>query len=140
MHCRNCGQDVHPQAVACPACGVPPLLESKYCQACGAATQVAQVGCTRCGVGLLSHATSEKKLAAGLLALLLNGLGVHKFYLGYTAEGMIMLALTLAAGIATCGLSSVVMTVIGIVEGVLYLTKSDQEFERIYVRGRRPWF
>ena len=33
-----------------------------------------------------------------------------------------------------------VMAVIGIIEGIIYLTKTDDEFLRIYVDGRREWF
>lgn len=142
MYCRNCGQDVHPKAVACPSCGLPPYAETKFCQGCGTSTLPKQILCTKCGVAL-SPARSggdSKKLAAGVFALLLNGLGIHKFYLGYTTEGLIMLLVTLLAGVVTCGATSLIMSVIGIVEGVVYLTKSDEDFERIYVQGRRGWF
>jgi TM2 domain-containing membrane protein YozV len=141
MYCRNCGQDVHEKAAACPACGVPPLLETKFCQACGAGTQPNQVLCTKCGATLVRRGGKDsKKVTAGILAILLSGFGVHKFYLGYTTEGVIMLVLTLGAGIITCGAAALVMSVIGMVEGVIYLMKSDEEFERIYVTGRRGWF
>jgi len=75
---------------------------------------------------------SEKKLVAGILAILLNGLAIHKFYLGYTKEGIIQLILT----VVTCGLAGF----IGIIEGIIYLTKSDEEFDRTYVEGRKGWF
>jgi TM2 domain-containing membrane protein YozV len=146
VYCRNCGKDVHPQAVACPGCGVPPLVEAKFCQSCGKPTQPNQVLCTQCGAALVARgsggagAANSKKVAAGLLALLLNCLGVHKFYLGYTAEGVIMLVVSVAGGILLCGMPTIVFSVIGIVEGVIYLTKSDDEFERIYIQGRRGWF
>lgn len=83
---------------------------------------------------------SEKKIAAGVLGILLGSLGVHKFYLGYTTEGVIMLLVTLVGGAVTCGVASGVMGVIGLVEGILYLTKSDAEFAATYVHGRKPWF
>jgi TM2 domain-containing membrane protein YozV len=143
MYCRNCGHDVNPNAVACPACGVPPLLEAKFCQSCGTATQPNQVLCTKCGVALVRRGGGvgdSKKLTAGILAILLSGFGIHKFYLGYTTEGVIMLVATLGAGVVTCGATALIMSVIGVVEGVIYLTKTDAEFERIYVAGRRGWF
>lgn len=62
----------------------------------------------------------------------MGGLGVHKFILGYTKEG----AIQLGASIATCGAASV----IGLIEGIIYLTKSDEEFIQTYQIGRKPWF
>ncbi|BCX47882.1 hypothetical protein HAHE_17900 [Haloferula helveola] len=79
---------------------------------------------------------SDKKLVAGLLGILLNGLGIHKFYLGYQKEGLIMLLVS----VLTCGIGYSVMGVIGLIEGIIYLTKSDEEFDRIYVQGQKPWF
>lgn len=78
----------------------------------------------------------EKKLVAGLLAILIGSLGIHKFYLGYQKEGLIMLLVT----VLTCGVGGVVMMVIGIVEGILYLTKPDEEFAAVYLTGRKGWF
>jgi TM2 domain-containing membrane protein YozV len=74
----------------------------------------------------------DKKLVSGLLGILLGGLGVHKFYLGYTKEGIIQIVIT----IFTCGIGSV----LGLIEGILYLTKSDAEFVSTYVVGRKSWF
>lgn len=79
---------------------------------------------------------AEKKLVAGLLAILLNALGIHKFYLGYQKEGLIMLLVT----VLTCGIGGIVMSVIGLVEGIIYLTKSDEEFVATYITGKKPWF
>ncbi len=73
---------------------------------------------------------SEKKIVAGILAILLGGLGIHKFYLGYTKEGIIQLILSFVC----------IGGVIGIIEGVLYLTKSDEEFVATYITGRKGWF
>lgn len=79
---------------------------------------------------------ADKKLVAGLLGILLGALGIHKFYLGYQKEGLIMLLVT----VLTCGFGGCVMGVIGLVEGIMYLTKSDDEFVAMYVTGRKPWF
>ena len=68
--------------------------------------------------------------------ILLGSLGIHKFILGYTGSGLIMLLVTLL----TCGVGGVVMHVIGLIEGIIYLTKSDEEFVRTYVDGRKEWF
>lgn len=83
---------------------------------------------------------AEKKVAAGVLGILLGALGVHKFYLGYTKEGVIMLVATIVLAVVTCGMGAWVVWVIGLVEGILYLTKQDEEFGRVYVAGRKPWF
>ena len=141
MYCRNCGKEVHPQAVACPGCGVPPTAERKFCQNCGTATQLNQTLCTKCGGALMSGVSGTKsKVAAGLLGIFLNWLGIHKFYLGYTKEGVIMLLVSILGGICTCGVATGVMSVIGLIEGILYLTKTDEEFERLYVQGHKGWF
>ena len=87
--------------------------------------------------GLFSGDES-KKLAAGLLGLIFGFLGVHKFYLGYKREGIIMLVVFIAGWVII--LPALAVAIIAIVEGVIYLTKSDEEFNQIYVEGRKPWF
>lgn len=75
---------------------------------------------------------AEKKMIAGICAILLGGFGVHKFILGYTTEGIIQIVITFV----TCGAGSI----IGIIEGVIYLTKSDEEFVRTYIQNKKGWF
>jgi TM2 domain-containing membrane protein YozV len=74
---------------------------------------------------------ADKKIVAGICAILLGGFGVHKFILGYTNEGIIQLVLGLCFGIGG---------IIGIVEGIIYLTKSDEEFVRTYIYSKKGWF
>ena len=143
MYCKNCGKDVHPQAVACPGCGVPPLVENKFCPNCGIETQSNQTMCVKCGTALNARLTvcgAKSKVAAGLLGLFLGWLGVHKFYLGYSKEGVIMLLVSVLGGIATCGVATGVISMIGFIEGIIYLTKSDEEFDRLYAQGHQGWF
>ena len=79
---------------------------------------------------------SNKKLAAGLTGIFLGAFGVHKFILGYTKAAVIMLVVSLL----TCGVGYFVFQVIGIIEGVIYLTKSNAEFEAEYLDGQKDWF
>ena len=79
---------------------------------------------------------ADKKIVAGILGIVIGGLGIHKFVLGYQKEGMIMLLIS----VLSCFTLSSVMHVIGIIEGIMYLTKSDEEFVRTYIQGRKGWF
>lgn len=83
--------------------------------------------------------TSTLKKKAGWSAILLGGLGVHKFILGYRRAGTIMLIASLV-GWVLFALPSIIVMIIGIIEGVIYLSKSDADFAATYVRGRREWF
>lgn len=88
-----------------------------------------------------SGSTSPKeKMVAGLLGIFLGSLGIHKFYLGYTTEAIIMLAVTIVGGFISLGLVSGVMGIIGLIEGIIYLTKSDEEFQQMYVYNHKGWF
>jgi TM2 domain-containing membrane protein YozV len=77
-------------------------------------------------------AGAEKKIAAGICGILLGVFGVHKFILGYTKEGIIQAIFS----IATCGIGSIV----GLIEGIIYLTKTDEDFVRTYVQNKKGWF
>jgi TM2 domain-containing membrane protein YozV len=127
---------------------------SRYCTKCGAVNDDTAQSCVSCQTPLSSISGyqpmqsvnqgasgamtdwkamgADKKIVAGICAILLGWAGVHKFILGYTTEGVIQLVI----GILTCGLSNI----IGIVEGIIYLTKSDEEFVRTYIQGKKGWF
>ena len=74
-----------------------------------------------------------KRLAAGLLAILLGPFGIHKFLLGYTSEGIIWLLISLFTLGSVTGL-------LGVIEGIIYLTKSDEEFYQTYQVHKKGWF
>ena len=75
---------------------------------------------------------AEKKIVAGILGILLGGLAIHKFYLGYTKQGIIQLVIS----VCTCGAGGL----IGLIEGIIYLTKSDEDFVATYITGKRGLF
>jgi len=82
------------------------------------------------------QAGADKKIVAGILGIVIGGLGIHKFVLGYQKEGLIMLLVSVLSCFTLAG----VMHIIGIIEGIMYLTKSDEEFVRTYIQGRKGWF
>lgn len=84
--------------------------------------------------------TDNKKILVGVLAVVLGSLGIHKFILGYNKEGIIMLVVTLVLGGITCGIGASLMGIIGLIEGIIYLTKSDADFYNTYQAGKKPWF
>ncbi len=81
-------------------------------------------------------ANADKKISAGIIAILLGTLGIHKFLLGYNKEGVIMLLLTIFG----FGISVFLMAIVSIIEGIIYLTKSDKEFVHTYVTNKKGWF
>ena len=129
---------------------------TRYCTKCGAINDEAAQYCSTCQAPLTTVATGyqpmqavhpgamtdwkamggDKKIVAGILAIVLGSLGVHKFILGYTTEGVIMLLVS----VLSCGILAVVPSVIGIIEGIMYLTKTDEEFVRTYIQSKKGWF
>jgi TM2 domain-containing membrane protein YozV len=86
----------------------------------------------------------NKKVLAALMAILLGGLGIHKFVLGYATEGLIMLLVSSLGIVFSCFvvplLGTVAIGIIGFAEGIIYLTKTDEEFYQMYQVGRKGWF
>jgi TM2 domain-containing membrane protein YozV len=79
---------------------------------------------------------ASNRIPSGICGILLGGFGVHKFILGYTGAGLVMLLVTLLS----CFILGPLMHLIGLIEGIIYLCKSDEEFVRVYVDGRKEWF
>jgi TM2 domain-containing membrane protein YozV len=148
-----------PLNVACPYC---------HCEVAAHPSQVgAVISCPRCGgqlqipwpaapAGPAYHAGgyaapphvrefASKKVAAGICGIMLGGFGVHKFILGFNSAGAIMLTVWLVGfffGMCVYVpiLASMAMGIIGLVEGIIYLTKSDEDFYQTYAIQRRDWF
>lgn len=105
VFCRGCGQSIHATATACPHCG---------------ATQ---------GAAPSTGGTEKSKVTAGVLAILLGGLGIHKFYTGAWGWGIVYIVLcwTFVPGI------------VALVEAIRYLTLSEAEFQRKAARLDGPF-
>ncbi len=74
----------------------------------------------------------SQRVLAGVMGLLVGGLGIHRFILGDTQGGLLRILISFI----TCGIGSL----IGFVEGIIYLTKSDEEFVRVYQVEKKGWF
>lgn len=128
MFCKNCGNEMDPNASFCVRCGAMKGVGQKYCANCGAELPVNATACVRCGClaagpapgQAQSGAAQKSKLAAGLLGIFLGALGIHNFYLGYTGKAVAQLLIS----VCTCGIGAVVTGVWGLIEGILILTGS----------------
>lgn len=123
MNCRNCGNQIDPMAAVCVHCGVAAGTGNRFCGNCGAPSNPGATICTQCGVAFpvpVPVGEQKSKIAAGILGILLGGLGIHNFYLGYTGKAIAQLLIS----ILSIGFLSFVSCIWGLVEGILILTGS----------------
>ncbi len=83
-------------------------------------------------------AGAEKKIIVGICGILLGALGIHKFILGYHIAGLIMLGVSVIGFVIFIG--PLIMGLIGLIEGIVYLTMSDEDFCDIYIHNKKDWF
>jgi TM2 domain-containing membrane protein YozV len=131
MNCPNCGAPVPPESNRCRKCGgAVQRATPSGASAFQAAPQVqvvfqtgpAAVPLAGAQIGPPVGPAVKSKVAAGILGILLGGLGMHRFYLGYVGIGIAQLLLTLVVSFFTCGISAVAAGIWGIVEGIMILT------------------
>lgn len=127
--CQECGERIRAKAEICPKCGVRQPYVRDYDP--GDSSEP-------------SRSSSSDRTTAGILAILVGCFGVHKFYLGLTGPGVVLLVTTLVSCVlALCyiGLLGLMATcTVSLIEGIIYLTKTDAEFHREYVVRQRQWF
>jgi TM2 domain-containing membrane protein YozV len=78
----------------------------------------------------MAEKEGPNRTTCGIVAILVGGLGVHRFMMGDTTGGIIRIALS------CCGVGGI----IGLIEGIMYLTKTDEEFYQMYVVEKKAWF
>ncbi len=115
MFCRNCGAQIDERAAICVHCGVKVGTGQSFCANCGQPTMPGAYACTNCGVQLnnaVNGGEQKSKLVAGLLGIFLGGLGIHRFYLGYTLIGVLQIVASLCFGAGV---------IWGLIEGICIL-------------------
>ena len=116
MYCKNCGNPIDPNAAVCLNCGVAKGTGMSYCANCGQPVAPGAAVCTNCGFAItptsVPNPNAKSKLVAGLLGILLGGLGIHNFYLGYTGKGVAQILLSFCCGVGY---------IWGLIEGILIL-------------------
>lgn len=102
-----------------------PRADEQFCSSCGEIIKEEAEVCPECGVRQSTPSTSSDKdrTTTAIFALILGGIGAHHFYLGNTGRGIIYLLFSW----------TFIPLLIGFIEGIIYLTKSDEEFQRQYV-------
>lgn len=100
-----------------------PTKTTKFCSNCGKEIDIKAEICPKCGVrvGPVTY-HGKNKVVAGVLGILLGGIGIHKFYLGKIGMGILYILFCWTA----------IPTVIGVIEGIIYLIMSDEDFAAKY--------
>lgn len=110
-HCVDCGARIDARAEICPRCGVRQPLAPRYGE-------------------------QKSKVVAGLLALFLGPLGIHKFYLGQTGQGVAFLICSIVSAmlwIVLIGIvGTIVISIICLVEAIIYFASSEESFHAKY--------
>lgn len=107
--CYECGEIIRAKAEICPKCGVrQPFLASS--------------GFNPPQDNFLLPGQPRSKIVAGVLAVLGGGIGLHKFYLGKPGWGVVYILL----------IWSGISVILGLIEGIYYLTMSEDAFQRRY--------
>jgi len=100
-----------------------PAGDEQFCSSCGEVIKKEAEICPECGVRAQSSSSGSKdRTTTAIFALFLGGLGAHKFYLGKMLQGVLYLLF----------FWTFIPAIVGFIEGIIYLTKSDQEFQEKY--------
>ena len=101
-------------------------MNQKFCSGCGTVIHKSAPSCPKCGAPQadVQNAVSGRKsrVTAVVLALLIGGLGAHKFYLGRIGWGILYLLF--------CW--TFIPAIVGFVETIVYLTMSEEKFAAKY--------
>ena len=132
-NCPECGKQYSTQdkvnRVKCPYCGAETNVsysESDYQQQWH---QFSQQASSAMDSVFVNGPSGKSRGIAGLLAILLGCCGLHYFYLGKTSAGVLFLLVALLS----CGVLATVTTIISIIQGVLFFTSTQEEFEAKWV-------
>ena len=127
--CPQCGAPIDPGASECKFCGEKIATQQAAQQFQQAQPQQAapqpQVIIQQAApqqvymTGINPSWPVKSKVVAGVLAILLGGIGVHKFYMGKIGSGILYL----------CFCWTGIPSILGLIEGIIYLCSNDENFQ-----------
>lgn len=118
MFCSNCGNQIVAGASFCASCGTPvPAAGQAAPQAAPQAQYAPNYG--------QANTSGTSRIAAGVLGIVLGGIGVHKFYTGKIGAGILYLIFFWTG----------IPAIAGLVEGIIYLTQDEATFQRTINNG-----
>ena len=149
-YCQTCGNATQPESVWCATCGwrlgstqaestAPPHTISELPSGYTELPPELVERMIRVGEQLGLRPRRKSRITAGVFAILFGVVGLHKFYLGYIGTGILTLILTWLTTLAF-SLPPYVMAIIGIIEGIIYLGKTNEEFNSTYAERKKRWF
>lgn len=140
--CHACAALMHVDAASCPSCAAPQVENTQtapsalisnagqrsiisgqvFCSGCGNAIHSSATSCPHCGAVSSSagKASSKNRITAALFALLLGGIGAHKFYLGNVLLGLLYLLFSW----------TFIPLVVSFIEALILFSQSDEDFAR----------
>ncbi|HEY8889707.1 MAG TPA: TM2 domain-containing protein [Clostridium sp.] len=123
--CLSCGASIDLNATECKYCGEATSVQSPQGQVPQyQAPQFQEPQASPMYTPTGAPAKYKSKTTAGILGILLGGLGIHKFYMGRIGMGILY--------IVFCW--TYIPALLGVIEGVIYLTASDEKFYNNYVK------
>ena len=136
IFCSNCNAEVRPGSKYCAKCGTV-IGQKKSSNDMPSKDRLSSAKTSTVNNSLEIGDLKSKRLSAGLCGILLGGFGIHKFILGYNQQGYIYLG----AFIGTlCFGGFIVVSLIALVEGIIYLTMPIDQFKRTYIDSKKEWF
>lgn len=102
--------------------GRVPARSMKYCRGCGAQLHITAASCPQCGARQMGVAGEKNRILAVVLALLVGGLGIHKFYLGRIGWGILYLLF--------CW--TFIPSFVAFIEGLIYAFMDEERFHQKY--------
>ena len=142
-NCPECGKQYSTQdkvnRVKCPYCGAETNVsyaeneQSRWEQFNSQQRQYGNID------SVFNNGPSGKSRGiAGLLAILMGWCGLHYFYIGKTNAGVLFLLIA----VLSCGIFATITTIVSIIQGVLFFTSTQEEFERkwVYTPNNFPLF
>jgi len=91
-----------------------------FCRGCGKELHISAIACPQCGATQGNQKPAKSKVTSAVLAFMLGGLGIHKFYLGSWGWGIIYILF----------IWTYIPSLVALVEAIRYLVLSDEEFSK----------